>query len=107
LTRREITDIVARQPESLGSFTNYHGTTPENVHSFLVETYEAVVDPDDAKTSPKLVRVVLRTHKRPTSGYVVVDDPDEESRGVAEATSSSTNLLVISEPTLADALSGM
>ncbi len=92
-------ELVARQLKSFGSFDNYLGITLENVHSFL--------DAHDAETSSRLMWVVLRTHKQPEYGYFVVYDPDDESRGVAEATSSSTYLLIISAPTFDDALSGM
>jgi hypothetical protein len=84
----EITQLVAQQLKSLGSFSNYHGITPEKVRSFLVESYEALVDLDDTETAPKSMWIVLRIHTQPESGHIVVCHPDDESWGVAEATTS-------------------
>jgi len=89
------------------SFTNFHGITPGNVRSFLVDPFSVRVDPDDLETAPRQMWVVLQECRAPTEGCVVVYDPYDETWGVAEHVGGGDYVLVISSPSLAKAIDGM
>jgi hypothetical protein len=89
-------------------FSNFHGITPDNLDSFLVEPFEAIVDPDDLETEAHPMWVVLQLSANPTDGYVVVYDPTAlQQWGVAEHMQGDEYVLVIAAASLADALNGL
>lgn len=81
--------------------------TPENVRSFLVEPFAVKTDPDDLETQPRPMWIVLQEHRKRTDGYVIVYDPLKNSWGVAEHVQGNDFRLVVSGPSLAEALSSM
>ena len=109
LARMDIVAIKSLVEKELArgeSFTNYHGITPANVRSFLVEPFMARTDPDDLETQPRDMWVVLQ-ERRTLDGYVVVYDPQSKAWGVAEHAGDGDYTLVIAASSLAEALSGM
>jgi hypothetical protein len=107
VTPDEIKQLVSSQLQAGLAFENFHGITPENLRSFLVEPYEVVVDPDDLETGPRPMWVILHERRQPRADYVVVFDPQDSSWGIAEFTDKPALTLVVSGPTLAEALSSM
>lgn len=101
--------LVEQQLESSDSFVNMHGVAARNVRSRLVDPFEATVDPDDLKTSPRPIWVVLQERPSPYDGYVVVYDPATGDWGVAELSEDDPrkNVLVVVASTLQGALDGM
>ena len=89
------------------SFTNFHGITQETIRSFLVEPFAVRTEPDDLGTQPRDMWVVLRERRASTDGYVIVYDPATRAWGVAEHAGANNYTLVVSAPSLAEALSGM
>ena len=89
------------------SFTNFHGITADNLRSFLVEPFMARTDPDDLETPPRDMWIVLQESSAPTEGYVVVYDAVTKRWGVAEHNGDTGYTLIVSAPSLAEALSGM
>jgi len=88
-------------------FTNFHGITPANLRSLLVEPFTVRTDPDDLETQPRDMWVVLQERRIPTEGYVVVYDPATRYWGVGEHTGDADYTLIVSASSLAGALSGM
>ncbi len=107
MTPNDIKQLVSSQLQAGLTFENFHGITPQNLHSFLVEPYEVVVDPDDLESSPRPMWVVLHESRQPRQGYVVVFDPQESSWGIAEFTEKPVLNLVVSASSLPEALSSM
>lgn len=103
----EVRQLVSAQLDAGVDFENFHGITRENVASCLVEPYEILVDPDDLKTAPRLMWVVLHERRVAQEGYVVVFDPSDSSWGVAELTGEAAGTLIVSAASLARALAGM
>lgn len=92
----------------LDRFSNWHGISPENITSHVVEPYEVNVDPDDLESPARRMWVVLHENPaKPELGYVVVFDPSELKWGVAEHVAEANFVLVISAETLVSALEGM
>ena len=104
---KDVKQAVAEEIQDGIAFRNFHGITPKNLQSFLVEPYEVIVDPDDLETSPRSMWVVLHERQQRHEGYVMVFDPQESSWGIAEFTSDSVLTLVISAPSFSEALEGM
>jgi hypothetical protein len=88
-------------------FSNFHGITPDNVRSFLVEPFIIRTDPDDLETLPRDMWVVLQECGAPTEGYVVVYDPLKQTWGVAEHVRGADYILIAGASSLAEALEGM
>lgn len=88
-------------------YVNYHGISPANIRSFLVEPFTVRTDPDDLKTQPRDMWVVLQERDTPIEGYVIVYDPYNKTWGVAENTGNNRYILVVSAPSLNEALDGM
>jgi hypothetical protein len=88
-------------------FNNWHGITPENVRSFLVEPFPVRADSDDLETQTRAMWIVLQERPKPTDGFVVVYDPLSKSWNVAEHVKGDDYILVITGPSLAQALDGM
>lgn len=103
IIKRLVEDELARGE----SFRNFHGITPENIRSFMVEPFPVRTDPDDLEAEPRDMWVVLQERPVPTQGYVVVYDPQGKKWGVAEHVSDGDYILVISAPSLAEAVAGM
>ena len=103
----DVKQAVTAEIQADIAFRNFHGITPQNLQSFLVEPYEVVVDPDDLETNPRPMWVVLHERRQPREGYVVVFDPLHSSWGIAEFTNDSKLTLVVSAPSFAKALEGM
>ena len=89
------------------SFESFHGITPANLRSLLVEPFAVRTDPDDLETQARDMWVVLQERPTPTEGYVVVYDPATRDWGVAEHAGDAGYTLVVSASSLAEALSGM
>jgi hypothetical protein len=89
------------------SFTSFHGITQTNLRSLLVEPFAVRTAPDDLETQPRDMWIVLQERPAPTDGYVVVYDPATGGWGVAEHAGDGDFTLVVSAPSLAEALSGM
>lgn len=89
------------------SFTNFHGITPATIRSFLVEPFTVRTDPDDLKTQPRDMWVVLQERGTPSVGYAVVFDPTTNAWGVAEHAGNGNYTLVVSASSLAEAISSM
>ena len=104
---KDIKQVVAAELQAGIIFNNFHGISPHNLQSFLVEPYEVMVDPDDLEQNQRPMWVVLHERQQPREGYVVVFDPKHSSWGIAEFTSEAALTLVISAATLAKALDGM
>jgi hypothetical protein len=104
---RAIKRLLENELSRGGHFFNYHGITPENLPSALVEPFLVWVDPDDQETLPRAMWIVLQERRKPTEGYVVVHDPLHSSWNVAEYVPGSDYKMVISGPSLAEALSGV
>lgn len=88
-------------------FDNWHGITSENVRLYLVEPFPVRTDPDDLKTQPRTMWVVLQEYRNPTDGYVVVYDPLSKTWKVAEHVKGEDYIAVITGQSLAQALDGM
>jgi len=88
-------------------YKNLHGILPTNIRSFLVEPFTVVTDPDDIKTQPRDMWVVLQVKRTPAADYVIVFDPYCKAWGVAEHTSGNKFTLIVSGPSLAGALDAM
>jgi hypothetical protein len=101
--------LVEQQLESSDSFVSMHGIAAPSVRSRLVDPFKATVDPDDLKTSPRPMWVVLQERPSPYDGYVVVYDPSTGDWGVAELSEDDPkkNVLVVAASTLQGALDGM
>lgn len=102
-----VKNLVVAELARGDSFTSFHGITPANLHSLLVEPFTVRTDPDDLETSPRDMWVVLQERPVSTDGYVVVYDPATRHWGVAEHTAGGDYTLVASGSSLAEALSGM
>jgi hypothetical protein len=101
--KRLVEDELARGD----SFTSFHGITPANLRSLLVEPFAVQTDPDDLETQPRDMWIVLQERPTPTDGYVVVYDPATRDWGIAEHAGDGVYTLVVSASSLAEALSGM
>lgn len=88
-------------------FVNHHGITTENLSSVLVDPFLVWVDPDDLETQPRAMWVVLQECLKPTDGYVIVYDPLHSDWNVAEYVQGGHYRIVVSGPSLAEALSAM
>lgn len=106
-----ISEVNAKIEEELqrsDPFDNSHGITHANLRRFLVEPYEAAVDPDDLESATRKMWIVL--HERPSSpheGYVVAYDPICATWAVAERGSTVDFVQVVAAETLATALEAM
>src|SRR4051794_9878485 len=89
------------------TFINFHGITPDNVRSFLVEPFSVRTDPDDLETTPRDMWVVLQECHTATEGFVVVYDPYTGSWGVAEHLRDGEYMLSNSSRSLAEAIGNM
>ena len=107
MTRSEVETSIAREIERRDPFENYHGITLENLRSFLVEPFEATVDPDDLETEPRPMWLFLQLTQDPTQGYCVAYDPACSSWSVVEHVRDGTYIQVVAGDSLAKALSGM
>lgn len=103
---QEIAVLVAEQLRG-AAFQNLHGITPDNVAQFLAEPFQALVDPDDLETSPRLMWIVLRERPSEDDGYAVVFDQEHGSWGIAEPLADGNYILVVSAETLSAALEAM
>src|SRR5437899_7165223 len=88
-------------------FNNWHGITPENIRSCLVEPFPVRTDPDDHETQPRPMWVVFQEHRDPIDGYVVVYDPLSTKWIVAEHVKGDHYVAVIAGASLAQAPDGM
>ena len=102
-----IKSLVERELQSEQPYVNYHGISPANIRSFLVEPFTVRIDPDDLETQPRDMWVVLQVRGTPTEGYVIVYDPLKKTWGVAEHTGNNRYTLVVSASSLNEALDGM
>jgi hypothetical protein len=102
-----IKNLVEGELKRGETFTNFHGITPTNVRSFLVEPFIVRCDPDDLETQPREMWVVLQERPTPTDGYVVAYDPATKAWRVAEHTGDGNYTSVIAAASLAEALDGM
>ena len=75
----EVKKLLEEQLARGEPFKNWHGITPENIRSCLVEPFPVRTDPDDLETQPRAMWVVLQEHRNPTDGYVVVYDRSPRS----------------------------
>ena len=107
MTRAEVNAHIAREIDRRDSFENRHGITPNNLRTFLVEPFEATVDPDDLETQPRPMWLFLQTMHDPKSGYCLAYDPSSSSWAVVEHVSDGTYIQVAAGDSLAEALSGM
>lgn len=98
-----VEDEVAR----CESFTNFHGITPANLRSLLVEPFIVRTDPDDEETQPRDMWVVLQERHDPAEGYVVVYDPTRGDWGIAERGDGDNYVLVVSAQSMAEAINSM
>jgi hypothetical protein len=78
---RDIKQIVRQELSRNDSFDSSHGITRLGLHEFLVEPFSVRIDPDDAKSPPREMWVVLPEGQVPADGYVVVFDPATQSWG--------------------------
>jgi hypothetical protein len=69
--KKLVEDELARDE----TFINFHGITPENVRSFLVEPFSVRTHPDELETTPRDMWIVLQECPSATEGYVIVYDP--------------------------------
>jgi hypothetical protein len=104
---RDIKEIVRLELARNEPFDSSHGITRQNLQEFLVEPFSVHVDPDDTRSSPREMWVVLQKGRTPADGYVVVYDPTTQSWGFAEQTSEREYSLVCRASSLATALSSM
>ena len=102
-----IKSLVEHELQREQPYVNYHGISPTNIRSFLVEPFTVRTDPDDIETQPRDMWVVLQERGTPTEGYVIVYDPLKKIWGVAEHTGNNRYILVVSAPSLSEALDGM
>ena len=102
-----IKSLVERELQREQPYVNYHGISPANIRSFLVEPFTVRTDPDDLETQPRDMWVVLQERSTPTEGYLIVYDPFKKTWGVAEHTVNNRYILVVSAPSLSEALDGM
>jgi len=107
MSPNDVKRIVRAELDKGTGFENWHGITPENIEAFLVDPYQARVDPDDLETTPRPMWVVLHERQKPRDGYVVVFDPLTESWGVAEFTGDPELTMVIGADSFSAALEGM
>jgi hypothetical protein len=104
---RDIKQIIQQELARNEPFDNSHGITHKNLHEFLVEPFCVRIDPDDAKSAPREMWVVLQERRPPADGYVVVYDTTTQCWGVAERVTGGDYLLVCGADSLATALSSM
>ena len=107
MTVRDIQRVVQQELQRNEPFDSSHGITRQNLHEFLVEPFAVRIDPDDTKSPPREMWVVLQQSRRPEDGYVVIYDPTTQSWGFAERGSGRDYTLVCRADSLATALSSM
>jgi hypothetical protein len=101
--KRLLEDELARGER----FSNWHGFTPENLRSCLVEPFAVQVDPDDLETSPRMMWVVLQLSRKPTEAYRIVYDPLSKQWAVVEHVKDNEYVAIIFASSLAGALTAM
>jgi hypothetical protein len=89
------------------TFINFHGITPDNVRSFLVEPFSVRADPDDLGTTPRDVWVVLQECHPATEGFVIVYNPHTGNWAVGEHVRGGEYILSNSSRSLAEAIGNM
>lgn len=104
---REIKRVVHQELKRNEPFDSSHGITRQNLHEFLVEPLAVRIDPDDTKSPPREMWVVLRQGRRPEDSYVVICDPTTQSWGFAERVAGRDYTLVCRADAAATALSFM
>lgn len=104
---RDIRRIVQQELARNEPFDNSHGITRRNLHEFLVEPFCVGIDPDDTKSPPREMWVVLQEGRTPADGYVIVYDPTDQCWGFAEQGADRAYSLVCRADSLATALSSM
>lgn len=107
MTVRDIKRVVQQELQLNERFDSSHGITRQNLHEFLVEPFAVQIDPDDTKSPPREMWVVLQQCRRPEDGYVVIYDPTTQSWGFAERVAGRDYTLVCRADSLATALSSM
>ena len=107
MNARDIKQVVQRELQRNEPFDSSHGITRQNLHEFLVEPFSVRIDPDDTKSSPREMWVVLQVGRTPSDGYVVVYHPTTQSWGFAERVRDRDYTLVCRADSLATALSSM
>lgn len=107
MNTRDIKQMVQQELARNEPFDSSHGITRQNLHEFLVEPFSVRIDPDDTKSPPREMWVVLQEGRTPADGYVVIYDPTTRSWGYAEQVSGRDYTLVCRADSLATALSSM
>jgi hypothetical protein len=107
MNARDIKQVVQQELARNEPFDSSHGITRQNLHEHLVEPFSVRIDPDDAKSPPRAMWVVMQEGRTPADGYVVVYDPATQSWGFAEQVRGSDYTLVCRADSLATALSSM
>ena len=87
----------------LGPFENWHGITPTNINSFLVQPQLVEVDLDDALCGHARMWLVLKL----SEDMGIVCDPRSETWGVVESVNDHLFQVVICTDGLREALEGM
>lgn len=103
MTPKEITTLIEQQLPVLT--TNFHGITSANIHSFLVEPYLVMVDPDDLESVARKMWIVLE--ERGDAGYLIAYDVEFNSWAVVERGTNSGYTQILAANTLSGALDGM
>ncbi len=103
----EIKNIFENELLKREVFSNFHGITQENVHSFAVEPYSALVEPDDCKNPPRDMWIVMQENKNNIIGYLIAYDHSFNQWGVVEHLKDNSFILVCCGDSLSEVLSGM
>ena len=99
---------VAEEIAKIGSLSNFHGITKENIETFLVEPFTVLVDPDDLETTTRPMWVVLQERKDINEGYSIAYDPYSDGWAVIEHAGMDNHFIAVTwGDTLAEALDSM
>jgi hypothetical protein len=107
MNAHDIKKVVEQELQRNEPFDGSHGITQQNLRDFLVDPFAVRIDPDDAKSPPREMWVVLQEGRTPDDGYVVIYDPATKSWGFAERIGGRDYSLVCRADSLATALSSM